>query len=114
MNEPDENLLRCEAVESAAAEWLVKHDRGFTPAQQDEFLQWLASSPAHRESFNRHRQMWTDFYLLAQWRPEHSAEPNPDLLARQRRPRLFRLLEATMGVRAERRPGGEIVLRCAR
>jgi transmembrane sensor len=26
--------------------------------------------------------MWSDFNLLAQWRPEHSAEPNPDLLAR--------------------------------
>ena len=40
-------------VESAAAEWLVRHDRGLTPRQQDEFLQWLAASPAHRESFNR-------------------------------------------------------------
>ncbi len=77
-----------EAVESAAAEWLVRHDRGITPEQQDEFLQWLAASPAHRESFQRHRQMWSEFNLLARWRPQHSAEPNPDLLASPRRGRL--------------------------
>jgi len=74
------------AIESAAAEWLVRHDRGLTAAQQDAFLQWLAASPAHRESFERHRRMWADFNALAQWRPEHSAAPNPDLLATPPRP----------------------------
>ena len=74
-----------DAVESAAAAWLVKHDRGLDAGEQDAFLQWLAERPAHRESFERHRRMWTDFNALAQWRPEHSAEPNPDLLARPRR-----------------------------
>jgi transmembrane sensor len=87
MNEPKKFQPQCAAVESAAAEWLVRHDRGLTPGQQDEFLQWLAASPAHRESFDRHRQMWVEFNALAQWRPEHSAEPNPDLLARRRRSR---------------------------
>ncbi len=77
-------------VEAAAAEWLVQHDRGLTPGQQDDFLQWLAASPVHRESFDRHRQMWDDFNALAQWRPEHSAVPNPDLLARPHRARVFR------------------------
>lgn len=84
MRNPGDNRPRQDAVESAAAEWLVKHDRGLTPEQQDEFLHWLAASPAHRESFVRHRRMWADFNALAQWRPEHSAEPNPDLLARRR------------------------------
>lgn len=73
------------AVEAAAADWLVQHDRGLSAAQQDAFLQWLAASPAHLESFERHRRMWADFNVLAQWRPEHSAEPNPDLLARPAR-----------------------------
>lgn len=71
------------AVEAAAAEWLVRHDRGLTAEQQDAFLQWLAAAPAHRESFDRHRRMWRDFNALAQWRPEHSVDPNPDLLARR-------------------------------
>ena len=30
----------------------------------------------------RHQLTWTEFNQLAQWRPEHSVEPNPDLLAR--------------------------------
>lgn len=74
-------------VEAAAAEWLVQHDRGLTPEQQDAFLQWLAARPEHRESFQRHQEMWREFNGLAQWRPEHSAEPNADLLARLPRSR---------------------------
>jgi transmembrane sensor len=70
-------------VESTAAAWLVKHDRGLSAEEQDEFLQWLSARPEHRESFQRHRGMWSDFDALAQWRPEHSVEPNPDLLARR-------------------------------
>jgi transmembrane sensor len=81
---------RDDAVEAAAAEWLVRGDRGLTPAQQDTFLQWLAASAAHRESFERHRRMWVECDALAQWRPEHSAEPNPDLLARRAAPRMLR------------------------
>lgn len=90
MSAPDEMSRQDQQVEAAAADWLVKHDRGLTPTQQDAFLQWLAASPAHRESFQRHRAMWADFNALAQWRPEHSAEPNPDLLARPRRRNIVR------------------------
>jgi transmembrane sensor len=90
MRDSAENSPLDDAVESAAAEWLVHHDRGLTPQQQDEFLQWLATAPAHRESFERHRRMWGEFNALAQWRPEHSATPNPDLLARRRPGRTLR------------------------
>ena len=90
MNAPDPRFPLDDAIESAAAEWLVRHDRGLTPAQQDEFLSWLAASAAHRESFERHRSMWGDFNALAQWRPEHGTVPNPDLLARHRRPSAWR------------------------
>ena len=90
MNTPDPRFPRDDAIESAAAEWLVRHDRGLTPAQQDEFLSWLTASAAHRESFERHRSMWGDFNALAQWRPEHGTVPNPDLLARYRRPSPWR------------------------
>jgi transmembrane sensor len=34
--------------------------------------------------------MWGDFNALAQWRPEHGTVPNPDLLARHRRPSAWR------------------------
>jgi transmembrane sensor len=90
MNAPDPRFPLDDAIESAAAEWLVRHDRGLTPAQQDEFLSWLTASAAHRESFERHRSMWGDFNALAQWRSEHGTVPNPDLLARHRRPSPWR------------------------
>lgn len=72
-------------IDVAAAEWLVRRDRGFTATEQDEFSQWLAEDPRHGEWMILHDQTWREFNLLAQWRPEHSAEPNPDLLARPRR-----------------------------
>jgi transmembrane sensor len=90
VNAPDPRFPPDDAIESAAAEWLVRHDRGLTPAQQDEFLSWLTASAAHRESFERHRSLWGDFNALKQWRPAHSAIPNPDLLARHRRPAPWR------------------------
>lgn len=96
MKEQSKNSSPDPAVESAAAGWLVRHDRGLTPPQQDAFLQWLAASPAHRESFDRHRRMWTDFNALAQWQPKHSAVPNPDLLARPRRSRALRWMAPSL------------------
>jgi transmembrane sensor len=65
-----------------AADWLVRRDRGLTPAEQDEFLQWLAADPRHGDALAREQQTWRELDLLADWRPEHAAEPNPDLLAR--------------------------------
>jgi transmembrane sensor len=77
-----------ERIEHAAADWLIRRDRGLNAAEQDEFFQWLAADPRHGEWFARHQRTWKEFNLIAQWRPEHSAEPNPDLLAKPRaRPR---------------------------
>jgi len=76
-SQPDD-LLR---IDLEAAEWLIKHDRGFTPAEQDDYFQWLAADPRHGEWLARHRETWRELNALAQWRPEHSPEPNPDLLA---------------------------------
>jgi transmembrane sensor len=73
-----------ERIERVAADWLIRRDRGLTAAEQDEFFQWLAADPRHGEWFSRHQRTWKEFNLLAQWRPEHSAEPNPDLLAKPR------------------------------
>lgn len=81
--EPDSPAARDRA--QAAAEWLVRRDRGLSATEQDEFLQWLAADPRHGEWFALHRGTVVDFTALAQWRPEHSEEPNPDLLAPPRR-----------------------------
>ncbi len=77
-NPPPDDLRR---IDLEAAEWLIKHDRGFTPTEQDHYFQWLAADPRHGEWFARHRETWRELNTLAQWRPEHSPEPNPDLLA---------------------------------
>lgn len=65
-----------------AAAWLVRRDRGLTPTEQDEFLQWLAADPRHGEALAREQRTWRELDGLAEWRPEHATEPNPDLLAR--------------------------------
>jgi transmembrane sensor len=72
------------ATEAASAAWLARRDRGFSPAEQDEFLQWLREDPRHRDCFARQEQAWQRLDTLSRWRPQHSAEPNPDLLARPR------------------------------
>lgn len=77
--EPDSPAARQRS--EAAAGWLVKQDRGLTPEEQDEFLDWLAADPKHSAWLQTHRQVVGDFSLFAQWRPEHSDEPNPNLLA---------------------------------
>ncbi len=85
MNRPEPDSPAAQARSRTAAEWFAKRDRGLTAAEQDEFLQWLAADPRHGEWFALHRRLGGDFTGLAQWRPEHSEEPNPDLLAKPRR-----------------------------
>jgi len=86
-------------IDLAAAEWLVRRDRGLTAQEQDEFFQWLAEDPRHGEWLSIHDETWRDFNLLAEWRPKHSSEPNPDLLARRRAGRRW-LWPATTAVAA--------------
>ena len=85
MKRPEPSSRQADRRSKEAAEWLVRRDRGLSAAEQDEFLLWLAADPRHGEWFALHRAVVADFTALAQWRPEHSEEPNPDLLAPQRR-----------------------------
>lgn len=68
-----------------AADWLVRRDRGLTPAEQDAYLQWLAANPRHGDALARQQATWHELDLLADWRPEHAPEPNPALLVPPRR-----------------------------
>jgi len=74
-------------IADQAAAWVLREDRGFTPAEQDEFLQWLAADSRHAAELARQRANWQRLDLLGQWRPEHSPRPNRDLLAPPSRPR---------------------------
>jgi transmembrane sensor len=69
------------AIAATAAGWLARRDRGFTPAEQDAFLQWLATDPRHRAEVARIETSWRALDSLAAWQPADGAAPNPDLLA---------------------------------
>ncbi len=83
MDNQEEHLHEASRIDREAAEWVVKQDDGLSAAEQDDFFQWLADDPRHGERYARHSQSMVDANLLAEWRPEHSSEPNPDLLACQ-------------------------------
>ena len=99
MKRPESESPDAERRSEAAADWLVRRDRGLTAAEQDEFLQWLATDPRHGEWFALHRHTVGDFSALARWGPEHSEEPNPDLLAPPRR-RIHWLAPVTLAAAA--------------
>ncbi len=99
MKRPEPESPEAELRAQAAADWLVRRDRGLTAAEQDGFLHWLAVDPRHGEWFALHRSVVGDFSALAQWRPEHSEEPNPDLLAAPRR-RIHWLAPASLAAAA--------------
>lgn len=85
MKRPEPDTPEAARRAQEAADWLVRRDRGLTAEEQDDFLQWLAADPRHGEWLALHRRTVGDFNALVQWRPEHSPEPNPDLLAPARR-----------------------------
>ena len=70
-----------EKVELEAALWVVRLERGLSPAKQDEFLDWLGADSRHGEALTQQKAGWTRLDLLADWRPMHGARPNRDLLA---------------------------------
>ena len=74
-------------VSEAAAAWAVRHDRGLTAAEQDEFSSWLAESPTHRTAWAEARWGWDELDRLAGLQTSMHAVADPDLLAPPRRRR---------------------------
>jgi transmembrane sensor len=83
---------------AAAARWLARRDRGMTATEQDAYLQWLREDPRHGAAIVRMERTWGALDRLSEWRPAHSSQPNPDLLAprRGRMGRSLALLAAAM------------------
>jgi transmembrane sensor len=79
-------------LEEQAATWVAKRDRGLTPTEQDEYLQWLARDPRRVEEVQRQAAAFQRMMMLSEWQPVTSAEPNPALFARRPRPRWRTLL----------------------
>lgn len=72
-------------IAQAAAEWVLRLDRGLTPAEQDEYTQWLAADPRHREALAEQRWGWDELDRLAGIQDSVHAVPDPDLLRPSRR-----------------------------
>jgi len=72
-----------EKIETEAALWVVRLERGLTAIEQDDFLQWYMADAAHSQELDRQMANWTRLNVLADWRPEHTLRPNRDLLAPQ-------------------------------
>lgn len=87
---PNQSRSKDRRIKSEASDWIAKQDLGFTAGEQDAFFEWLGSDPRHGEAFGARKSVWNDLDVLAQWRPEHSLEPNPDLLAISRRRSVIR------------------------
>ena len=68
-------------INQEASDWLAKHDRELTSEEQDAFFDWLAKDPRNGKAFKSRQKIWKNMNVLTEWRPEHSEEPNPDLLA---------------------------------
>lgn len=75
-----------DGISLEASAWVAKHDEGLSAAEQDAFFEWLAADPRHREVYNERLAFWEQMNGLADWRPQHSVAPNPDLLAFRARP----------------------------
>jgi transmembrane sensor len=87
--------------DSMAATWIARRDRGFTAAEQDEFLEWLRSDPRHAAAWRKSEAAWTRLDRLQDWRPTHSGSTNADLLRMwQNRSRGPHALWAAIGVAA--------------
>lgn len=48
-----------DAIEEAAAGWLVERDRGLSPAREAEFLRWLRADPAHEATYRALAATWS-------------------------------------------------------
>lgn len=73
---PPEN----DPVGQAAAEWVLRLERGLTAAEQDAYSQWLAADPRHGEAVAEHRWGWDELDRLAGIQDSVHALPDPDLL----------------------------------
>lgn len=92
MTEPGPDSGNSDELIETASRWLARQDRGLTPAEQDDYFQWLRQDPRHGQIVAKIRKTWAALDLLRRWSPVHSVQPNPDLLARpSRRVRAWRL-----------------------
>lgn len=87
MNPVPSEPAHSERIERAAANWVLRSDRGLSATEQDAFSQWLAEDPRHREALSLQRWGWEELDRLAGLQTTLSDVPDPDLLIRAQGPR---------------------------
>lgn len=92
--------LLTEQQKAAAAAWMSRRDRGLSASEQDAYLEWLVADPAHALAIQHLEKVWQFCDQLEQWRPAHSNQPNPDLLAPARKQPRFLLWGAAIAATA--------------
>lgn len=70
---------------AAAAAWVMRLDRGLGPAEQDDYLHWLAADPRNAAALARQRRAWECLDRLAGLHTDLEGPPDPDLLGPPRR-----------------------------
>lgn len=102
MSAPTPSPRDAAVIAAEAGAWLARRDRGLSPVEQDAFLQWLREDERHRMALAKLDLTWTALDSLTQWQPEHSTQPNPDLLApgQLRRRRFARVSLGAAGLAA--------------
>jgi transmembrane sensor len=80
MTPADPHHPASDPIAQAAAEWVLRLDRGLTPVEQDDYMQWLAADPRHRDALAAHRWGWDELDRLAGIQDSVHAVPDPDLL----------------------------------
>lgn len=92
--------LVSEEIQDTASIWLSRRDRGLGASEQDAYLEWLYQNPLHGRAIVQLERVWASLNRLSEWRPAHSAVPNPDLLAPRRHSRLYWLSTALVAAAA--------------
>ncbi len=81
MNRDPESSAASSPAEREASAWVVREERGLSPAEQDALSQWLAADPRHGAALRDRRWAWHEFDRIAGLPSTVAAAPDPDLLA---------------------------------
>lgn len=86
MPSPDFSASSANAIESTAAQWLARRDRGLTGAEEAEFAAWREADLRHEAAFLRLEQVWSalDRVTLSTEAAKMAAEADPAATPRRR------------------------------
>jgi transmembrane sensor len=58
MDSTRDSTSKSEAIDAAAADWLLAHDRGLTPAEEMEFGRWVSEDARHVAAWREAQSAW--------------------------------------------------------